>query len=60
MKLERYRLFGVPTYWVVDPVERRVLVWDFAAGASAAEVVETGERLAWKPAEGVTLDIDPE
>ena len=51
--------FGIPEYWVVDPDERVVWVWRFAAGATQAERVEG--RLAWR-AEGAAtaFEITPE
>jgi Uma2 family endonuclease len=58
-KPRRYGDFGVPEYWVVDPEERCVWVWRFAAGAKEPERV-TG-RLAWRPSGTQTpfeLDID--
>ncbi|MDP2959699.1 MAG: Uma2 family endonuclease [Longimicrobiales bacterium] len=53
-KPRRYRDFGVPEYWVVDPEERVVWVWRFAAGATDAERVEG--RLAWRP-EGASAEL---
>jgi len=53
-KPRRYRDFGVPEYWVVDPEERAVWVWRFAAGATDAERV--AGRLAWRP-EGATTEL---
>ena len=57
-KPRRYGDFGVPEYWVADPLTREVLVWRFDAGA-----VEP-ERLVgpfqWRPATHVEpLTVDP-
>jgi Uma2 family endonuclease len=49
IKLERYRLFGVPEYWVVDPEERRIEVWDLAGGAAEAAVYAEGDVMEWRP-----------
>jgi Uma2 family endonuclease len=58
IKLDRYRLFGVTEYWVVDPDERRVEVWRFAAGASEPLVLGAADTLRWQPVKGdSTLDI---
>lgn len=53
-KPRRYRDFGVPEYWVVDPEERAVWVWRFADGATDAERVEDG--LSWRP-EGASAEL---
>lgn len=53
-KPRRYRDFGIPEYWVVDPQERAVWVWRFAAGATDAERVEG--RLTWRP-EGASAEL---
>jgi hypothetical protein len=47
-KPRRYGDFGVPEYWVVDPEERVVWVWRFAAGGVDPERVT--ERVLWHPA----------
>jgi Uma2 family endonuclease len=58
-KPRRYGDFGVPAYWVVDPEERVVWVWRFAAGATEAERV--AGKLTWQP-EGASssFEIGPE
>jgi len=59
VKLERYRHFQVPEYWIVDAGARSVDIWRFARGAEAAEVVAGPDgRLAWTPVPGApTLDV---
>jgi Uma2 family endonuclease len=58
IKLERYRHFGVPEYWIVDIDARAVEVWRLGEGAEAAEVLRPGDVLAWTPlAGGPALDI---
>jgi Uma2 family endonuclease len=47
-KPRRYGDFGVPEYWVADPVAREVLVWRFADGATEPERF-TGIH-EWRPA----------
>ena len=58
VKLERYRRFGVPECWIVDPDRRRVENWDLAGGASEPVVRGRGDTLRWTPLEaGATLAI---
>ena len=58
IKLDRYRTFGVPEYWIVDLEARTMEVWRLTEGAEAPEVVRVGERLPWTPVpRGPTLDI---
>ena len=52
VKLERYRHFGVPEYWIVDLDARAVEVWRLAEAADAPEVVGASERLRWRAVEG--------
>jgi Uma2 family endonuclease len=59
IKLERYRLYGVPEYWVVDPDERTLEVWDLAHEASEPAVHGRGATYRWTPVEGgATLELD--
>jgi len=58
IKLERYRHFGVPEYWVVDMDERLVEVWRLADGAAEPVVIREGGTLWWRPvAGGPALEI---
>jgi Uma2 family endonuclease len=58
IKLERYRHFGVPEYWIVDMDARAIEVWRLAQRATAADVVHDGETLRWTPAAGgPTLEV---
>jgi Uma2 family endonuclease len=59
IKLERYRLYGVPEYWVVDPEENTIGVWHLARGATGPVVYGPDGSLAWTPSEeGPTLQLD--
>lgn len=58
IKLERYRHFGVPEYWIVDIDGRSVEVWRLAEGAEAPAVEDATGRIRWTPEpEGPTLDV---
>ncbi len=58
LKLERYRHFGVPEYWVVDPDARAIEVWCLAAGAQEPEVLGVDDTLRWEPGPGTAaLDV---
>lgn len=62
LKLDRYRHFGVPEYWIVDPDARRVEVWTFPeSGTAERRVLAAGERLRWTPVPGgESLDLSVE
>ena len=58
IKLDRYRHFRVPVYWIVDLDDRSVEVWDLAGGAKAPEVLTGTDRLRWAPMSGgPTLEV---
>jgi Uma2 family endonuclease len=58
IKLDRYRLYGVREYWVVDPETRTIEVWDLATGAELPAVIGPDETLRWTPRpDGSTLDV---
>jgi Uma2 family endonuclease len=50
VKLERYRLYGVPEYWVIDPDERTIEVWNFTLGADEPVVYRGAQTPTWSPA----------
>jgi Uma2 family endonuclease len=55
IKLDRYRLFGVTEYWVIDPDECTVLVWRLADGASEPISLGMADMLRWQPLAGGPL-----
>ena len=58
VKLERYRRFGVAEYWIVDPEERTIEVWDLARGVEAPTLFGAADTLRWAPAgEATTLAV---
>lgn len=57
VKRERYALYGVPEYWVIDPDRRRVEVYRLREDPNQATVVT--DRLSWQPMEnGPVFDLD--
>lgn len=52
IKLDRYRLYGVPEYWIVDLDARTVEVWPLADAPAEPTVLRPGDTLRWIPAEG--------
>lgn len=52
IKLDRYRLYGVPEYWVVDPDERTVEVWRRGRAPSDPLVFGPEDTLRWEPLPG--------
>jgi Uma2 family endonuclease len=59
LKRERYALYGVPEYWVLDPDARQIEVYRLREDQRLSQVVR--DRLAWQPvAGGPVLEIDVE
>lgn len=50
LKRERYALYGVPEYWVIDADRKRVEVYRLQEDADRPEVVE--DTLRWTPVPG--------
>ena len=58
VKLERYRHFRVPEYWIVDLDARSVEVWRLAEDAVSPAVVGPSGTLRWMPgSDGPTLAV---
>lgn len=49
VKLDRYRLHGVPEYWIVDPETRTVEAWALGSDASRPERLGETDTLEWSP-----------
>jgi Uma2 family endonuclease len=59
IKRDRYQLYGVPEYWVVDPEQGTFEVWDFESGREDALVFEAGDRFEWTPVDQApTLEVE--
>jgi Uma2 family endonuclease len=58
IKLERYRHFGVPEYWIVDLEARAVEIWRLAGGAQTPDVRPEESSFEWAPISGgPALDV---
>jgi Uma2 family endonuclease len=55
IKLDRYRLFGVAEYWVIDPDEPTVQVWRLGDGAIEPLALGPADTLRWQPLAGGPL-----
>ena len=51
VKRERYRLYGVPEYWAVDPDRRTITRWAWGSSDANAPPVTLaeGDALRWRP-----------
>jgi Uma2 family endonuclease len=59
IKLDRYRMYGVPEYWIVDPEANRIEAWHLREGAEAPESMGSEGRFLWEPTSDATpLEID--
>jgi Uma2 family endonuclease len=58
IKRERYALYGVPEYWIIDPWKRQVDLYLLTEAAEAPTTLTAG-TFEWRPVpEGPTLKID--
>jgi Uma2 family endonuclease len=59
IKRDRYAHFGVPEYWIVDPVARKIEIHRLREGIEQPVEI-TGASLDWQPVPGgpkLTLDV---
>jgi Uma2 family endonuclease len=58
VKLDRYRHYGVPEYWILDPDARTLEVWRLGEGAGEPQALSEGDMLRWQPVvEGPGLEV---
>jgi Uma2 family endonuclease len=58
LKRERYERAGVPSYWVVDPVEPSLTAWELREGTYAQVARVTGDD-PWTPTAPYVVTIAP-
>lgn len=58
MKKERYERAGVPSYWLVDPDELRLVAYELRDGCYV-EAADVGPGDTWTAADPFTVSIDP-
>lgn len=57
-KFARYERARIPSYWVVDPDERRLVVWELADGRYA-EVADVGPGESWSAVRPFEVTVLP-
>jgi len=58
VKFDRYQRSRIPSYWVVDPAEPRLIAWEHRAG-KYVEVADVGAAEAWTPSQPFAVTITP-
>jgi len=57
-KFKRYERAGIPSYWVVDPIELRLVAWELH-GDRYAEVADIGPESEWTSTQPFEVTIRP-
>ncbi|GAA1522422.1 Uma2 family endonuclease [Nocardioides humi] len=57
-KFSRYERAGVPSYWIVDPTELRLVAWELRDGRYA-EVADVGAGQAWTATTPFEVTVRP-
>ena len=59
-KMQTFARFGVPEYWIADPVEKTIEVWRLVDGAYTRHThAGTGEGVRSVVLDGLEFDVDP-
>jgi len=58
VKFEHYRGAGIPSYWVVDPVEFRLIAWELRDG-DYVEVADVRGDESWTASQPFAVEIVP-
>ena len=59
LKRARYERAGVSSYWIIDPVEPRLLVWELEDG-KYAEVADVSGHAAWTAERPFVVTVVPD
>ncbi len=59
IKKERYQRAGVPSYWVIDPHEPRLTVWELDDGVGYRQVADVAGDETWTATAPFTVTVTP-